>query len=336
MVQIPLPWLIAVLTSILLLPLLRAERLPKATRFGLGVALVSLGLIGVLLGLRLSFEAEWAQSFQPFIAIFIPIAFWLGFAALCIDDPYPWKEMLFRHGAICLFGLVGVSLRGADIILPVITLIYLVALIRLILRPSEAFLHISPRDLRVMRGAITATAFLFLFVFLADLSILIAIATGQPGQIAALVSGASGLLTAFVFLAILVGLPMILSREATMEPAPINETPTDEDRALLARFDAMLTETALYADNGLTLARAARRLGVPARALSRAVNRIEGQNFSRHINGFRVAHAQTLLKETDLPVTDVMLEAGFLTKSTFNTEFRRITGQSPSAFRAHA
>ena len=109
---------------------------------------------------------------------------------------------------------------------------------------------------------------------------------------------------------------------------------TEEDRALLAQCDHMLTETALYSDSGLTLARAARRLGVPARSLSRAVNRVEGQNFSRHINTFRISRAQTLLRETQLPVTDIMLEAGFLTKSTFNTEFRRITGLSPSAFRA--
>lgn len=334
MVQIPLPWLIAVLTSLLLLPLWRAERLPQVTRLGLGAALVCLGMIGVLLGMRLSFQAEWAQIMQPFIAVWIPIAFWLGFAALTIEDPYPWKKVALRHGAFGLLGVIGVALRGADIVLPVITLVYLVALIRLFLRPAEVFLHLSPRDLRVMRGAMLITAFLFVFVFLADLSILIAIAMGRPGQIAGLVSGASGLLTAFVFLAILIGLPLIFARETGSDSTTSDEAPTNEDRALLARFDDMLSETALYADNGLTLARAARRLGVPARALSRAVNRIEGQNFSRHINGFRVDHAKRLLQETDLPVTDVMFEAGFLTKSTFNTEFRRITGQSPSAFRA--
>ena len=334
MIQIPLPWLIAVLTSILLLPLLRAERLPLVTRLGLGAALVGFGMIGVLLGLRFSFQAEWAQIAQPFIAVWIPIAFWLGYAGLTIEDPYPWKTMLKRHGAVGLISVIGVALRGADVILPILTLIYLVAMIRLLLRPDEAFLHLSPKDLRIMRGALLITVVLFVFTFLADLSILIAIALGRPGQVAALVSGASGVLTAFVFLTMLIGLPLIIGRSTGASSSPSSEAPTDEDRALLARFDAMLTETALFTDNGLTLARAARRLGVPARALSRAVNRIEGQNFSRHINALRVAHAQQLLQDTDLPVTDVMLEAGFLTKSTFNTEFRRITGHSPSTFRA--
>ena len=84
----------------------------------------------------------------------------------------------------------------------------------------------------------------------------------------------------------------------------------------------------------MTLARLSRRLGYPARDISNAINRCTGENFSRFINGFRIEHASKLLKETDLPITEIMLEAGFVSKSSFNTEFKRIVGQTPSQFRA--
>jgi AraC-like DNA-binding protein len=70
--------------------------------------------------------------------------------------------------------------------------------------------------------------------------------------------------------------------------------------------------------------------------MSNAVNRCVGENFSRYINGHRIRHAQELLRETDLPITEVMFESGFVSKSSLNTEFRRIVGQTPSVFRSRA
>ena len=74
--------------------------------------------------------------------------------------------------------------------------------------------------------------------------------------------------------------------------------------------------------------------GVPARRLSAAVNRVHARNVSHDINGFRIAEACRLLTETDQPVLRIMVDVGFLTKSNFNREFRRITNMSPSAWRA--
>ncbi len=54
------------------------------------------------------------------------------------------------------------------------------------------------------------------------------------------------------------------------------------------------------------------------------------------MNEYRIAEARRLLRETDLAVTQVMLEAGFQTKSNFNREFLRATGKTPSDFRRTA
>ena len=72
----------------------------------------------------------------------------------------------------------------------------------------------------------------------------------------------------------------------------------------------------------------------PARRISTAVNRLHAKNISQYINEFRIAEACRLLTETDEPVTRIMFDAGFQTKSNFNREFRRVTGMSPMAWRA--
>lgn len=54
---------------------------------------------------------------------------------------------------------------------------------------------------------------------------------------------------------------------------------------------------------------------------------------SQYVNGYRVRTACGLLVVSDGPVSTVMFEAGFMTKSNFNREFLRVAGTSPSAWR---
>ncbi|EHS53366.1 transcriptional regulator, AraC family [Rhizobium sp. PDO1-076] len=106
-----------------------------------------------------------------------------------------------------------------------------------------------------------------------------------------------------------------------------------EDRQVAADLDRLMSERRLYADTGLNLARIARRLSLPARSVSQAVNRVHGISVSHYVNNHRIADACRLLSETDLPVTRIVFDAGFMTKSNFNREFRRVTGMNPSDWR---
>ena len=105
--------------------------------------------------------------------------------------------------------------------------------------------------------------------------------------------------------------------------------------ALLQRWLALLQQEQLYTlEYGITLAQAARKLQVPARQLSNAINLHYGASFSVLLNDQRIAHAQKLLLQApDLPVTEVMAEAGFASKSNFHKEFLRVTGTTPTLFR---
>jgi len=113
------------------------------------------------------------------------------------------------------------------------------------------------------------------------------------------------------------------------EPAPPQPVATSDDAALVTQMEALLADRQLFLDPGLTLAQIARRLKVPAKTLSAAINRVKGENVSRVVNGLRIAHACTLL-QAGTNVTQAMLDSGFNTKSNFNREFLRVTGQSPS------
>jgi AraC-like DNA-binding protein len=70
------------------------------------------------------------------------------------------------------------------------------------------------------------------------------------------------------------------------------------------------------------------------RNVSNAINNTTSENFSRYIKGFRIRHTQEALHETELSITEIMFETGFVSKSSFNTEVRRLTGKTPSQFRA--
>lgn len=116
-------------------------------------------------------------------------------------------------------------------------------------------------------------------------------------------------------------------------PPLVPQPLSGEHEAVAASLDRLMAERRLYGDAGLNLGKLARRLGLPARTVSQAVNRVHGTSVSQYVNNFRVSEACRLLSTTDMPVTRIVFEAGFMTKSNFNREFLRVTGSSPTAFR---
>ena len=110
-------------------------------------------------------------------------------------------------------------------------------------------------------------------------------------------------------------------------------TSSRDDEAIASRVNALMLEQYLYRDPDLTLERLARRVGVPGRQISSALNRIYGRNVSQVVNEYRVNDAKQRLVATRDPVTAIMLESGFGTKSNFNREFLRVTGMTPSSYR---
>ena len=151
--------------------------------------------------------------------------------------------------------------------------------------------------------------------------------TGVLGWIPSLVSSLS--------LLSLGALSLTNAMEARRESATEDAAPTPEDlerdQAIVARLDEYVTSQKPYLDPDLTLARLSRKLVIPAKQLSAAINRVKGENVSRYVNRKRIEHA-CLLLEKGQSVTTAMLDSGFNTKSNFNREFLRVQGKSPRSW----
>jgi len=107
-----------------------------------------------------------------------------------------------------------------------------------------------------------------------------------------------------------------------------------ECKTCIRDFEAHVENDSLYREESVNLSAMAKRLGIPARRLSEAINRIYGESFSRRMNRRRIEEAKRLLQShPTTTITDVMFDAGFRTKSSFNREFRIIEGMSPTEYR---
>jgi AraC-like DNA-binding protein len=120
---------------------------------------------------------------------------------------------------------------------------------------------------------------------------------------------------------------------ASAEPPPPPPPATEEDEAVAAALDTLMRARQLYRDPELNLTRIARRMNLPARRVSTAVNRIHGMSVSQYVNDFRIRAACEQLVGTDHPITQVMFDSGFISKSNFNREFARMNGENPTQFR---
>jgi AraC-like DNA-binding protein len=105
--------------------------------------------------------------------------------------------------------------------------------------------------------------------------------------------------------------------------------PLTADPVLLARLEAHMQEARPWLNPDLTLVALARKLGVPAKTLSTAVNLGHGENVARYVNRYRIEHACTLLLAGQ-PVTTALYDSGFNTKSNFHREFLRLKQMTPT------
>lgn len=128
---------------------------------------------------------------------------------------------------------------------------------------------------------------------------------------------------------------MVVDRASLPEDAEARLEPGPGDHALYERLVAFLGDPDVLKDDSLTLSRVSRRLSLPARTLSVAVNRVTGQSFSDLLNDLRIKLAVRLMVEApDRPLLNIMYAAGFGSKSNFYTQFKRRKGMTPAAFRA--
>jgi AraC-like DNA-binding protein len=124
-----------------------------------------------------------------------------------------------------------------------------------------------------------------------------------------------------------------------------NETPPAARKSLFSEeklntLKAVLLEKMQaekpYLDPELNLPSLARQMDLSVHEMSELINMGFGENFAQFVNRHRVEESKKLLfseKHTHLNMVGIAFEAGFNSKTAFNTVFKKMVGLSPTAFR---
>jgi AraC-like DNA-binding protein len=92
-------------------------------------------------------------------------------------------------------------------------------------------------------------------------------------------------------------------------------------------------QAGLYKDSTLTLRKLAHKLDLSQHHLSQIINEQTQGSYYDLLNLYRINEAKRLLIQGDLSIIDITYEAGFNSKSSFYTEFRRQTNSTPGQFK---
>jgi len=99
---------------------------------------------------------------------------------------------------------------------------------------------------------------------------------------------------------------------------------------------ALLNTEKPFLDPQVSLTDLSEKLSVSTKHLSQVINQSFNKSFFDFINTYRIQEVQQILKESmddKLTVLEAMYQAGFNSKSSFNTAFKKETGQTPTEFR---
>lgn len=113
-----------------------------------------------------------------------------------------------------------------------------------------------------------------------------------------------------------------------------NETKID-DTLLQKLLDYMVTNKP-FREPELSLTSLAAMINISRNQLSEIINTGTGNNFYDFVNKYRVEEVKQLMENPrfkDYTILAIAFEAGFASKSTFNSIFRKVTGTTPSEYK---
>lgn len=344
MPAIPLPFVVALLLTILLIRVvLQDRRLIRPVTVFIGACI----LLVVVVGLRWTIDARWVRFLQPIMAALLPPIAWLCFARLQQPpERRSWPHVLAPVAILVLSALWQRWQAPIDLMLALLYFGYGAALVRNGRAGPDCFGSVRLSDAAGARLAVSSVGGLLICSGIIDLLISVDFSSHRGSHASAIVAAGNLLILPFIAYAIAVIGRSVPEDEARDPSGPTRAegsghrpdeaalaSATEEDARIMAMVETAMRQKKLYRDPDLTLNRLARRLGVPSRSISTAINRTLGRNVPQLVNEYRVREAMRLLDETDLPVTSAMFECGFQTKSNFNREFARVAGTTPSEYR---
>ncbi|PWB26221.1 helix-turn-helix domain-containing protein [Flavobacterium sp. HTF] len=125
----------------------------------------------------------------------------------------------------------------------------------------------------------------------------------------------------------------IVLEEKNNEPAAVNETAYN---AALSKLKQYMVEEKPFLNPSLTIQDVAVAIEIPVRDLSLLINHKLEQHFYDFVNTYRIENAMDILKDaakSKVTILEILYEVGFNSKSSFNTAFKKHTGNTPTSYR---
>ena len=345
--SLPISFVTALVALAVAALILRGPAGNRASRACFALLFAVFALQATLVGLRFGYGLAAFAPFQRALPFAVGPLLYLGFRAL--GDPGAVRGRAARvHAGVALLAigacwmapalldtgaLPAAARHGVDVLIAASMLTYLGLLTALYRRGPDAFEAAELGGVARVRAWLLAAVGLLAGLLLVDGLIALDFALFGGRRAVALIAWSSALVIPALLAAAVLYPRRAAGPAARRAAGPPDADDAAADRALLARIEALLAETGLHRDPDLSLSRLARRLSLPARRVSEAVNRQLGLNVSQYVNRQRVREAAELLAASERPVAEIMQAVGFRTKSNFNREFRRLVGESPAAYR---
>ncbi len=338
---LPLPVAASLLAAIVALRVILITHKERVSAYFMGAFFGLLALQTIFIAYKYNYFYEVLGFIQPITAMLVCPSAYLAFQSLKESERATLNKRWRRHSILPILALLFIGF-GLDQYMPIdlvifasfITYIYL--FFCEVVLGSERFESFGTEVASKLQSAQLAVLTLIVLILLFDsllffnfqyLSGLYTQTIVISGSILLIISSSLLLMTPWD----LTNLSGFISLDNNQDTA-ISRVER-EDYLTFERLNTLMIERRLYLDPSINITRVSKLLVLPTRRVSNAVNRVGRKNFSQYINQLRVKEACSLLENNELSVTDIMFQAGFQTKSSFNREFLNYTKQSPSAYR---
>ena len=129
--------------------------------------------------------------------------------------------------------------------------------------------------------------------------------------------------------------PEVISVYVTAKKYESKPSGIENINELSTELEKIMREKKPYLNPRLTLSELAEISGINSHLLSRIINEKHQRNFFTYINSYRIDEFKKIVERQEnknLTLLAIAYEAGFNSKTTFNTAFKKLTNQTPKEF----
>lgn len=105
-------------------------------------------------------------------------------------------------------------------------------------------------------------------------------------------------------------------------------------QSIASKLERAMTDDKLFLQDNLSLNKLSESIEESENHISETLSQFLHTKFFQFVNSFRIEAAKIALQDSDKLITNIAFDVGFNSKSTFNTAFKKIVGNSPSAYRS--